>query len=69
MNSRSLSFQTRKAMQVHLGEQAGMELAELVNHLMVRIDELERSKVNVTRVVPEPEEPCVYNIGSFRRAA
>lgn len=53
MKPHSLSFQARKALQVHIGERAGTEIAELLQALVARIDELERSKVSVMQIVPE----------------
>ncbi|GIW90619.1 MAG: hypothetical protein KatS3mg109_1092 [Pirellulaceae bacterium] len=48
-----LSASTRKALAVHIGEQAGQELAELLMELIRRVEELERKKVDVTSIVPE----------------
>ena len=47
-----LSTNSRKALTVHLGEAAGREVGELIHRMAERIEELERSKVNVTPIVP-----------------
>jgi len=47
-----LSYQARKALNVHIGEAAGTEIANLLQRLAAQIEELKRSKVNVTPVVP-----------------
>ena len=54
MSKRSLglSYSARKALQVHVGEAAGAEIASLIQRMAMQIEELKRSKVNVTPVVP-----------------
>jgi hypothetical protein len=47
-----LSYQARKALNVHVGEAAGTEIANLLQRMAAQIEELKRSKVNVTPVVP-----------------
>ena len=47
-----LSYQARKALNVHVGETAGTEIANLIQRMAAQIEELKRSKVNVTPVVP-----------------
>ena len=47
-----LSYNTRKALCVQLGEAAGNEVADLMQRMAQRIEALERNKVNVTRIVP-----------------
>ncbi|MBX3421639.1 MAG: hypothetical protein KF752_08795 [Pirellulaceae bacterium] len=51
-NSLGLSYSARKALCVQLGESAGTEVANLVQRMAAQIEELKRSKVNVTPVVP-----------------
>lgn len=51
-NSMGLSVSARKALQVHVGEAAGAEIANLIQRMALQIEELKRSKVNVTPVVP-----------------
>lgn len=47
-----LSYNARKALSVHVGEAAGTEIANLIQRMAAQIEELRRSKVNVTPVVP-----------------
>lgn len=47
-----LSYSARKALTVHVGESAGTEIANLIQRMATQIEELKRSKVNVTQVVP-----------------
>ncbi|MCC6511965.1 MAG: hypothetical protein IT423_22900 [Pirellulaceae bacterium] len=47
-----LSYQARKALNVHVGETAGTEIANLLQRMAAQIEELKRTKVNVTPVVP-----------------
>jgi hypothetical protein len=47
-----LSYSARKALQVHVGEEAGAEIANLIQRMATQIEELKRSKVNITPVVP-----------------
>ena len=47
-----LSYNARKALCVQLGESAGTEVANLLQRMAAQIEELKRSKVNVTPVVP-----------------
>lgn len=51
-NNLGLSYNARKALSVHVGESAGNEIANLIQRMAVQIEELKRSKVNVTQVVP-----------------
>lgn len=48
----SLSYSARKALTVHLGENAGNEIASLLQRMAAQIDELKKSKVSVTQVIP-----------------
>ena len=47
-----LSFNTRKALCVHLGEAAGRELADLLVRLANRLDAVERGKMDVISIAP-----------------
>jgi hypothetical protein len=47
-----LSYSARKALTVHLGESAGNEIASLIQRMAAQIEELKRSKVSVTQVIP-----------------
>lgn len=51
-NNLGLSYNARKALSVHVGEAAGNEIANLIQRMAAQIDELKRSKVNITPVVP-----------------
>ena len=52
MVRQELSFGSRKALSVHLCESAGSELGELIQQLLDRVEQLERTKVDVTPIVP-----------------
>ena len=47
-----LTYNTRKTLAVQLGDAAGEEIADLIQRMAMRIEELERTKVNVTQIVP-----------------
>lgn len=47
-----LSYSARKALTVHLGEAAGNEIATLIQRMAAQIEELKKSKVSVTQVIP-----------------
>lgn len=64
MKTTGLSYNSRKALMVHIGEAAGSELANLIQKMAAEIEELRRTKVNVTRIVPN-QEP----IGLFEESA
>jgi hypothetical protein len=51
-----LSYSARKALSVHVGEAAGNEIANLIQRMAAQIEELKRSKVNVTPVVPDMKD-------------
>lgn len=51
-NQLGLSYSARKALAVHVGEAAGTEIANLIQRMAAQIEELKRTKVNVTPVVP-----------------
>ncbi len=52
MVKQELSFGSRKALSVHLGDSAGSEVGELIQQLLDRVEKLERTKVDVTPIVP-----------------
>lgn len=54
MKTSGISFNTRKALANKMGEPAGQEIADLISHLVARIEKLERSKVDVTPVISSP---------------
>jgi hypothetical protein len=47
-----LSSNTQKALAVQLGKDAGTEIALLLRRMAAQIDELKKTKVTVTSVVP-----------------
>ncbi len=47
-----LSYNARKALMVHIGEKPGAEIADLIQQMAQEIDELRRTKVSITRIVP-----------------
>ena len=53
MTGDQLSFNTRKSLCNHLGELAGAELATFLQQLKDRVETMERSKVDVTKIVPD----------------
>ncbi len=60
MNAQNgLSYNARKALSVQIGEEAGAEIANLIQRMAAQIEELKRSKVNVTPVVPGVPEKSV----------
>jgi hypothetical protein len=64
MRELKLSTNSKKALRVHVGEEAGQEVAALLEALVRRVEELERKKVDVMPIVP-PER----RRGAKRRAA
>lgn len=52
MNNRGLSYNSRKALMVNIGENAGSEVADLLSQLMEEVEDLRRTKVSITRIVP-----------------
>lgn len=55
MKLNGLSYNARKALTVHIGEQAGTEIANMIQKMATEIEELRRTKVSVTRIVPNPQ--------------
>jgi hypothetical protein len=52
MLNQELSFNTYKALCVHLGEPAGQELAAFLQQLAARLNQVEKNKVDVIPIVP-----------------
>jgi hypothetical protein len=52
MNRTGLTFNSRKALMNNIGEAAGTEIANLISEMASEIEDLRRTKVSVTRVVP-----------------
>jgi hypothetical protein len=53
-NNLGLSYNTRKALAVHIGEAASNEIVGLLLQMAAQIEELKRNKVSVTPVIPGP---------------
>jgi hypothetical protein len=51
-NEMKLSLTSRKALCVQVGENAGSEIALMLQMLAERVDQLERTKVTVTPIAP-----------------
>ena len=47
-----ISYSTRKALEVHLGEEAGRELVSVLQKLAEGLAALEKKKVDVTPIAP-----------------
>ncbi len=62
--SPNLSFNVRKSLCNHIGEAAGNELADLIQDLQTRLEKVERTKVNVTPVVPG-EQVEIVGVGQY----
>jgi hypothetical protein len=56
MKTTGLSYNSRKALMVNIGESAGTEIANLIAQMAAEIEELRRTKVNVTKIVPGSPE-------------
>lgn len=56
MDNRGLSFQSRKALMANIGETAATEISELISQLVCEVEDLRRTKVNVTRIVPSSHD-------------
>ena len=52
MGDDKISYRARKALMVHIGEEAGSEIADLISRLVAEVEELRRTKVDVTQIVP-----------------
>jgi hypothetical protein len=52
MKYTGLSYNSRKALIVNIGESAGMEIANLIAQMATEIEELRRTKVSVTKIAP-----------------
>jgi hypothetical protein len=60
MKNTGLSYNSRKALMVNIGEKAGSEIANLIAQMAAEIEELRRTKVNVTKIVPSGPETHEY---------
>lgn len=52
MKKLELSYRSRKALSVHVGEVAATEIIDFLDHLAERVEQLERGKVDVIQIVP-----------------
>ena len=52
MKNLELSYRSRKALSVHVGEAAAEEIIHFLEQLTERVEQLERSKVDVIEIVP-----------------
>ena len=57
MSDDKISYRARKALVVHIGEEAGSEIADLISKLVSEVEELRRTKVDVTEIIP-PAKPA-----------
>ena len=53
MKTSGLTYNAKKALMVNIGENAGTEIANLLAQMAAEIEELRRSKVSVTKIVPQ----------------
>ena len=53
MKNSGLTYNAKKALMVNIGESAGTEIANLFAQMAAEIEELRRSKVSVTKIVPQ----------------
>lgn len=61
MKEFGLSYDARKALMVHVGEKAGEEISNLLSQMAAEIEELRRTKVSVTKIVPgQATESSLY---------
>ena len=56
MKNTGLTYNSRKALIVNIGESAGTEIANLISQMAAEIEELRRTKVSVTKIVPSGPE-------------
>jgi hypothetical protein len=61
-----ISYGTRKALEVQLGEDAGREIVAILQHLTEAVAALEKKKVDVTPVAPA-DAPSVPTFPFFGR--
>lgn len=62
MKNTGLSYNSRKALIVNIGESAGTEIANLITQMAAEIEELRRTKVNITRIVPGALETSDHQV-------
>ena len=61
MSHKGLSYRARKALTVHIGEEAGAEISDFISSLCAEIEELRRTKVDVIEIAPvgQPQRDLV----------
>ena len=59
-NNIGLSYNSRKALMINIGDQAGMEIANLISQMASEIEELRRTKVSVTKIVPTGSDSTAH---------
>ena len=64
MKSKGLSFNCRKALMNNIGESAGTEIANLIAEMAAEIEELRRTKVSVTPIVPPQKNTRTEQVAS-----
>ena len=52
MQELELSFRSRKALTVHVGEAAATDIIDFLDRLAERVEQLERGQVDVMQIVP-----------------
>jgi hypothetical protein len=57
MNNNKLSLQTRKCLELNIGEHAANEIYNLINNMSEEISNLKRNKVDVTKIMPVSSDP------------
>ena len=67
MSTFELSFRSRKALSVHVGEAAAAEIIDFLEQLTERVEQLERGKVDVIQIVPTT--PVSKKSLPYRKAA
>lgn len=66
MSDMRLSSNTRKALSVQIGEDAGKEIADLLSELARRLEDVERTKVSVTTIAPQNEANLLLTMPAKR---
>ena len=56
MKTNGLTYNSRKALMNNIGESAGAEIANLISQMAAEIEELRRTKVSVTQIVPRTDD-------------
>ncbi len=67
MSKLELSYRSRKALTVHVGEAAAVEIIDFLEGVAERVEKLERGKVDVMNIVPTT--PVKRNTIPIRKAA